>query len=223
MTTWLFDGSTGPEVFTACRDIGFGKLGSCPATAPALRPRPEGVSVQPSTQQSLDVLPAPSLAAASSQAVGAWYWAALALMAVLACVFFLLWWRSRYQPGRHHDTHHSGSLPRVVPSNGGNAFVLPSAGLDTLIGGLISIYDLSDSPGVALQAQKTLASVGITPIFPERGTPFDINQHAGGGAASTQEPALYWHISSVTRVGWRNEQEILRPAEVIVYQEGDSP
>lgn len=88
-----------------------------------------------------------------------------------------------------------------------------------LLQALVGTYDLSSSDVVRAHVQKSLRAVGITPITPDPGDPFDVGLHNGVAGVAAPSPSLVFRIARVLRPGWRSDDGVLRPAEVEVYKD----
>ncbi|MBP1135056.1 hypothetical protein JOE31_001288 [Arthrobacter sp. PvP023] len=90
---------------------------------------------------------------------------------------------------------------------------------ETLLQAFIGTYDLSASEVVRAHIQKSLRAVGVTPITPHPGDPFDIRLHNGVAGVTAPSSSLALRIVRVLRPGWRSDDGVLRLADVEVYKE----
>lgn len=88
-----------------------------------------------------------------------------------------------------------------------------------LLQAFIGTYDLSSSEVVKAHVQKSLRAVGITPITPDPGDPFDVRLHNGVAGIAAPSPGLVFRIARVLRPGWRSDDGVLRLADVEVYKD----
>jgi hypothetical protein len=88
-----------------------------------------------------------------------------------------------------------------------------------LVRAFTGTYDLSSSEVVKAHVQKSLRAVGITPITPGPGDPFDVGLHNGVAGITAPAPSLVFRIARVLRPGWRSDEGFLRPADVEVYKD----
>lgn len=91
-----------------------------------------------------------------------------------------------------------------------------------LLQAFIGTYDLSSSEVVKAHIQKSLRTVGIRPITPDPGDPFDVRLHNGVTGIAAPSPGLVLRIARVLRPGWRSDDGVLRLADVEVYK-GETP
>ncbi|MDQ0616762.1 nucleotide exchange factor GrpE [Arthrobacter globiformis] len=97
---------------------------------------------------------------------------------------------------------------------------LSSQGYTVLLHAFIGTYDLSSSEIVRAHVLKSLRAVGIAPITPAPGDPFDVGLHNGVAGIPAPSPGLVFRIARVLRPGWRSDDGVLRMADVEVYKDG---
>lgn len=89
-----------------------------------------------------------------------------------------------------------------------------------LIGHLIDLRERLANLALIHKVDSALAAVGVEPIVPAPGAPFDPEVHRAVGAASAPDAAADWSIGEVMTIGHRDRGVVLRPAEVIVLRSG---
>jgi len=84
--------------------------------------------------------------------------------------------------------------------------------------GLIAVGDLTDSPVMLAQVERSLRQSGVSMVTAEEGQPFDTEWHHGVGVLPAPRPDLNLTVARVVRPGWRSVDGLLRPVEVEVYR-----
>ncbi|MDQ1058391.1 hypothetical protein QFZ23_002292 [Arthrobacter globiformis] len=111
--------------------------------------------------------------------------------------------------------------PIPAPASSGvdcGAKVLSTQRYNVLLQALMGTYDLSSSEIVRAHVQKSLRTVGVTPITPTLGEPFDLELHNGVAGVTAPSPYLVFRVARVLRPGWRTDDAVLRLADVEVYK-----
>lgn len=84
--------------------------------------------------------------------------------------------------------------------------------------GLIAVADLSDSPVVLAQVERSLRQLGIEHVLVTQGDLFDTEVHHAVGWQDTPTPGVHHRVAKVVRTGWRTGPEVIRPADVELYR-----
>lgn len=84
--------------------------------------------------------------------------------------------------------------------------------------GLIAVADITDSPVVMAQVERSLRQAGVEMLPTTEGDAFDTNLHHGLGWQPAPRPELAQTVARVVRPGWRADGHLLRPADVEVYR-----
>lgn len=122
----------------------------------------------------------------------------------------------------------SGPRPGARKAPGAGGTVQPSAvpvaesrttsGSPAAVQGLIAVADLTDSPVVLAQVERSLRQAGVEIVTATEGEPFDTEWHHGVGVVPAPRPDLDLSVARVVRPGWRTADGLLRPVEVEVYR-----
>lgn len=88
--------------------------------------------------------------------------------------------------------------------------------------GLIAVTDLTDSPVLLAQVERSLRQAGVEIVTATEGQPFDTQWHHGVGVVPAPRPELDLRVARVVRPGWRTADGLLRPVEVEVYRADSS-
>jgi molecular chaperone GrpE (heat shock protein) len=81
----------------------------------------------------------------------------------------------------------------------------------------MDLYDSLERPALRERLLRSLLDAGVTAIVPE-GADFDPDRDEAVTGVVTDDSALVGRIASVERVGFRDRERLLRPAEVAVYR-----
>lgn len=73
----------------------------------------------------------------------------------------------------------------------------------------------------AWQVAKLLEQAGARNVMPGSGAPFDPVQHSVLGTQPTSDPAVHDTVARTLRAGWLDGDQVLIPANVVVYALGD--
>jgi hypothetical protein len=80
----------------------------------------------------------------------------------------------------------------------------------------LDLHDATERPALRERIARTLADAGVTAIVP-LGDVFDPDHDEAVTTVVTDDPSLFGRVASVERAGFRDGDQLLRPAEVAVY------
>lgn len=131
--------------------------------------------------------------------------------------------------GREHAAPDVARPDGYTTSSGEAVSAQPSAGVPlqdqtasesaaAAVQGLIAVADLTDSPVLLAQVERSLRRAGVEVVTATEGQPFDTAWHHGVGVVPAPSPDLDLSVARVVRSGWRTADGLLRPVEVEVYR-----
>lgn len=80
----------------------------------------------------------------------------------------------------------------------------------------VDLHDSLERPALRERVVRALADVGVTAIVPVDAV-FDPARDEAVTSVVTDDPGLLGRVASVERPGFRDQDHLLRPAEVVVY------
>jgi hypothetical protein len=122
--------------------------------------------------------------------------------------------------GRPEPVRAAPAPARPAPASPASAVdPAPAQQRDSLVRLCVELYDGLDNPALRERLARALAEVGVVAVQAD-GMVFDPRQHRAIGRVTATDPALHNLVASTERPGYADHGQLLRPADVSVFQVG---